>query len=200
MSSTSRVGEHPADRPGQAVGSSSLGRVTHADRLKDVEAGAPRHAEPGARERAHRPRPACWKHPRGLLRDADADPRWRPSRCGRALVIQPWESPQLPTRRRSWPPTWPTPQRRKIIRLAMPPTEERRKQLRRPQDRRGARIAIRNIRREANKTEDADKKVSEDDEPWPRQSEGHRQVHPRVDELLKKKEQEILCHSRVCVR
>jgi ribosome recycling factor len=88
----------------------------------------------------------------------------------------------------------------KVIRLVMPtPTEERRKQLvktvaKMAED---ARIAIRNVRREANdklKGLAKDKKVSEDEE-----RRGHDQTQKttdrfiaKVDELLKKKEQEIL--------
>jgi ribosome recycling factor len=88
----------------------------------------------------------------------------------------------------------------KVIRLTMPtPTEERRKQLvktvaKMAED---ARVAIRNVRREANdklKGLAKDKKVSEDEE-----RRGHDQIQKttdrfiaKVDELLKKKEQEIL--------
>jgi ribosome recycling factor len=88
----------------------------------------------------------------------------------------------------------------KVIRLTMPtPTEERRKQLvktvaKMAED---ARVAIRNVRREANdklKGLAKDKKVSEDEE-----RRGHEQTQKttdrfiaKVDELLKKKEQEIL--------
>jgi len=88
----------------------------------------------------------------------------------------------------------------KVIRLTMPtPTEERRKQLvktvaKMAED---ARVAIRNVRREANdklKALAKDKKVSEDEE-----RRGHDQTQKttdrfiaKVDELLKKKEQEIL--------
>src|SRR6266571_2078081 len=87
----------------------------------------------------------------------------------------------------------------KVIRLTMPtPTEERRKQLvktvaKMAED---ARIAIRNVRREANdklKGLAKDKKVSEDEE-----RRGHDQTQKttdrfiaKVDELLKKKEGEI---------
>ena len=88
----------------------------------------------------------------------------------------------------------------KVIRLAMPsPTEERRKQLAKTVHKlaEDSRIAIRNVRREANdrlKAMAKDKKVSEDEE-----RRGHDQIQKttdkfiaRVDELLKKKEQEIL--------
>ena len=88
----------------------------------------------------------------------------------------------------------------KLIRLTMPtPTEERRKQLvktvaKMAED---ARVAVRNVRREANdKLKAAAKKAhaSEDEE-----RRAHDQVQKttdrfvaKVDELLKKKEQEIL--------
>jgi ribosome recycling factor len=88
----------------------------------------------------------------------------------------------------------------KVIRLVMPPlNEERRKQLAKAVGKlaEDARVAIRNIRHEANKKlkiMEKEKKISEDD--------GHRgqdQIQKstdkfiqRVDELLKKKEQEIL--------
>jgi len=88
----------------------------------------------------------------------------------------------------------------KVIRLTMPtPTEERRKQLvknvhKMAED---ARVGIRSIRREANdklKQMAKDRKVSEDDE-----RRGHDQIQKTtdrfiggVDEVLKKKEQEIL--------
>jgi ribosome recycling factor len=88
----------------------------------------------------------------------------------------------------------------KVIRLVMPPlNEERRKQLAKAVGKlaEDARVAIRNIRHDANKklkTMEKEKKISEDD--------GHRgqdQIQKstdkfiqRVDELLKKKEQEIL--------
>ena len=88
----------------------------------------------------------------------------------------------------------------KLVRLAMPsPTEERRKQLAKSVHKiaEDSRIAIRNVRREANdklKAMAKDKKVSEDDE-----RRGHDQIQKttdrfiaKVDELLKKKEQEIL--------
>jgi ribosome recycling factor len=88
----------------------------------------------------------------------------------------------------------------KMIRLTMPTlTEERRKQLAKSVHKiaEDARVAVRNIRREANdklKAMAKDKKVSEDEE-----RRGHDQIQKttdkyiaKVDELLKKKEQEIL--------
>jgi len=88
----------------------------------------------------------------------------------------------------------------KLLRLAMPtPTEERRKQLAKTVGKiaEESRVAVRSIRREANEQLKAmarDKKVAEDDE-----RRGHDQIQKttdkfiaKVDELLKKKEQEIL--------
>jgi ribosome recycling factor len=121
----------------------------------------------------------------------------------RTLVIQPWEASQLKAIEKAIMASdlGLTPQNDgKIIRLAMPsPTEERRKQLAKSVHKiaEESRIAIRNIRREANdklKGMARDKKVSEDDE-----HRGHDQIQKttdkfiaKVDELLKKKEQEIL--------
>ncbi len=88
----------------------------------------------------------------------------------------------------------------KVIRLVMPSlTEERRKQLAKTVGKlaEDARVAIRNIRREANdklKHMAKDKKVSEDEE-----RRGHDAIQKstdkfiaKIDELTKKKEQEIL--------
>ena len=121
----------------------------------------------------------------------------------RTLVIQPWEANQLKAIEKAIMASdlGLTPQNDgKVIRLAMPsPTEERRKQLAKSVHKiaEESRIAIRNIRREANdklKGMARDKKVSEDDE-----RRGHDQIQKttdkfiaKVDELLKKKEQEIL--------
>ena len=88
----------------------------------------------------------------------------------------------------------------KVIRLTIPPlNEERRKQLAKSVGKlaEDARVAIRNVRREAKEKIKAllkDKKISEDDE---RRSEVELQKltdrsTQKVDELLKKKEQEIL--------
>jgi ribosome recycling factor len=88
----------------------------------------------------------------------------------------------------------------KLIRLTIPPlNEERRKQLAKSVGKLAeeARVAIRNVRREAKEKIKAllkDKKISEDDE---RRSEVELQkltdrFTQKVDELLKKKEQEIL--------
>jgi ribosome recycling factor len=121
----------------------------------------------------------------------------------RTLVIQPWEAAQLKAIEKAIIASdlGLTPQNDgKVIRLSMPsPTEERRKQLAKTVHKlaEDARIAIRNVRREANdklKAMAKDKKVSEDEE-----RRGHDQIQKstdkfiaRVDELLKKKEQEIL--------
>jgi len=121
----------------------------------------------------------------------------------RTLVIQPWEGAQLKAIEKAIMASdlGLTPQNDgKVIRLSMPsPTEERRKQLAKTVHKiaEDSRIVIRNLRREANdklKAMAKDKKVSEDEE-----RRGHDQVQKttdkfiaRVDELLKKKEQEIL--------
>ena len=121
----------------------------------------------------------------------------------RTLVIQPWEANQLKAIEKAIMASdlGLTPQNDgKVIRLAMPsPTEERRKQLAKSVHKiaEESRIAIRNIRREANdklKGMARDKKGAEDDE-----RRGHDQIQKttdkfiaKVDELLKKKEQEIL--------
>jgi len=121
----------------------------------------------------------------------------------KTLVIQPWEASQLKAIEKAIMASdlGLTPiNDGKIVRLAMPsPTEERRKQLAKTVHKiaEESRIVVRNIRREANdrlKAMARDKKVSEDEE---RRS--HDQIQKttdkfiaRVDELLKKKEQEIL--------
>jgi len=121
----------------------------------------------------------------------------------RTLVIQPWEATQLQAIEKAIMKSdlGLTPVNDgKTLRLIMPtPTEERRKQLAKTVARiaEDARVAIRNVRREANdklKAMAKSKKVSEDDE-----RRGHEQIQKatdrfiaKVDELLKKKEQEIL--------
>lgn len=121
----------------------------------------------------------------------------------RTLAIQPWEAGQIGAIEKAIQKSdlGLTPVNDgKLIRLTLPtPTEERRKQLvktvaKMAED---ARVAVRNIRREANeklKGAAKDKKVSEDEE-----RRAHDQVQKttdrfiaRVDELFKKKEQEIL--------
>ena len=121
----------------------------------------------------------------------------------RTIVIQPWEAGQLKAIEKAiiTSDLGLTPVNDgKIVRLAMPsPTEERRKQLAKTVHKiaEESRVAVRNLRREANdrlKALAKDKKVSEDEE---RRS--HDQIQKttdrfiaKVDELLKKKEQEIL--------
>ena len=121
----------------------------------------------------------------------------------KTLVIQPWEASQLKAIEKAIMASdlGLTPVNDgKIVRLAMPsPTEERRKQLAKSVHKiaEESRVVVRNIRREANdrlKALAKDKKVSEDEE---RRS--HDQIQKttdkfitKVDELLKKKEQEIL--------
>jgi ribosome recycling factor len=121
----------------------------------------------------------------------------------RTLAIQPWEAAQLKAIEKAILASdlGLTPANDgKTIRLTMPTlTEERRKQLAKSVHKiaEEARVAVRNIRREANdrlKAMARDKKVSEDEE-----RRGHDQIQKatdrfiaKVDELLKKKEQEIL--------
>ena len=123
----------------------------------------------------------------------------------RTLVIQPWEASQLKEIEKAITKAdlgiQPV-NDGKLIRLTMPtPTEERRKQLVKQVGKMAedARVAVRNVRREANdklKAMVKDKKapITEDEE-----RRGHDQIQKttdkfiaRVEELLKKKEQEIL--------
>lgn len=121
----------------------------------------------------------------------------------RTLLIQPWEAGQLGAIEKAIMKSdlGLTPVNDgKVIRLTLPPlTEERRKQLAKTVHKMAeeTRVVIRNIRREANdalKVMGRDRKVSEDEE-----RRGHEQIQKttdryiaKVDELLKKKEQEIL--------
>ena len=121
----------------------------------------------------------------------------------RTLMIQPWEPSQLGAIEKAIMKSdlGLTPANDgKAIRLTMPTlTEERRKQLAKTVHKiaEDGRVAIRNVRREANdklKGMAKDKKISEDEE-----RRGHDQIQKttdrfiaKVDELLKKKEQEIL--------
>ena len=121
----------------------------------------------------------------------------------RTLVVQPWEASQIGAIEKAIQKSdlgLSPVNDGKLIRQSLPaPTEERRKQLvksvaKMAED---ARVIVRNIRREANdklKVTAKDKKVSEDEE-----RRAHDQVQKttdrliaKVDELLKKKEQEIL--------
>jgi ribosome recycling factor len=121
----------------------------------------------------------------------------------KTLVIQPWDTSQIPAIEKAILKSdlGLTPANDgKVVRLVMPPlTEERRKQLAKTVGKfaEDARVAIRNVRREANdrlKAMAKDKKVSQDEE-----RRGHEQIQKatdrfvaKVDELAKKKEQEIL--------
>ena len=121
----------------------------------------------------------------------------------RTITIQPWEATQLKAIEKALVASdlGVTPMNDgKLIRLTMPTlTEERRKQLAKAVGKTAeeGRVSIRNVRREANEKLKAlakDKKVSEDEE-----RRGHDQIQKltdryigKVDELLKKKEQEIL--------
>lgn len=121
----------------------------------------------------------------------------------RTILIQPWDASQLKEIEKGivksdlgLSPS----NDGKVIRLTMPTlTEERRKQLAKTVGKfaEDARVAIRNARREANDRMKAlakDKKISEDEE-----RRGHDQIQKatdrftaKVDELTKKKEQELL--------
>ncbi len=121
----------------------------------------------------------------------------------KTLVIQPWDTSQIPTIEKAILKSdlGLTPSNDgKVIRLTMPAlTEERRKQLAKTVGKLAeeARVAVRNIRRDANdrlKTLAKDKKISQDEE-----RRGHDSIQKstdrfiaKVDELAKKKEQEIL--------
>ncbi len=121
----------------------------------------------------------------------------------RTLVIQPWDTTQMTAIEKAILKSdlGLTPSSDgKVIRLTMPTlTEERRKQLAKTVGKLAeeARVAVRNIRRDANdrlKALAKEKKVSQDEE-----RRGHEQIQKttdrfvaRVDELTKKKEQEIL--------
>ena len=121
----------------------------------------------------------------------------------RTLVIQPWEAGQLKEIEKAIMKSdlgiQPV-NDGKVIRLSMPtPTEERRKQLVKTVHKMAedGRVAVRNVRREANdKLKEVAKKthVAEDEE-----RRGHDQIQKttdkfiaKIDELLKKKEQEIM--------
>ena len=121
----------------------------------------------------------------------------------RTLVIQPWDQSLLAKIEKAIQKSdlglTPT-NDGKVVRLSIPPlNEERRKQLAKAVGKLAeeARVAVRNIRREAKDKVRGlakDKKISEDDE---KRNEAELQkltdrFVQRVDELLKKKEQEIL--------
>jgi ribosome recycling factor len=121
----------------------------------------------------------------------------------RTILIQPWDATVLPKIEKAIQKSdlgiTPTSDG-KVIRLTIPPlNEERRKQLAKSVGKlaEDARVAVRNLRREAKDKLRAlakDKKISEDDE-----KRGETELQKvtdrfvqRVDELLRKKEQEIL--------
>ena len=121
----------------------------------------------------------------------------------RTLVIQPWDQSLLAKIEKAIQKSdlglTPT-NDGKVVRLSIPPlNEERRKQLAKAVGKLAeeARVAVRNIRREAKDRVRGlakDKKISEDDE---KRNEAELQkltdrFVQKVDELLKKKEQEIL--------
>ena len=121
----------------------------------------------------------------------------------RTLVIQPWDTSQIAVIEKAILKSdlGLTPANDgKVIRLVMPSlTEERRKQLAKTVGKlaEDARVAIRNVRREANDKLRAlakDKKVAQDEE-----RRGHDQIQKatdrfiaKIDEIARKKEQEIL--------
>ena len=121
----------------------------------------------------------------------------------RTIVIQPWDASQMKEIEKGIAKSdlGLTPSNDgKVIRLTVPTlTEDRRKQLAKTVGKfaEDARVAIRNARREANdklKGLAKDKKVSEDEE-----RRGHDQIQKatdrftaKVDELAKKKEQEVM--------
>ena len=121
----------------------------------------------------------------------------------RTIVIQPWDASQIKEIEKGLVKSdiGITPSNDgKVIRLTMPTlTEERRKQLAKAVGKlaEDARVAIRNVRREANdklKALAKEKKISEDEE-----RRGHDQIQKatdrftaRIEELTKKKEQEVL--------
>jgi len=121
----------------------------------------------------------------------------------KTLVIQPWDTSQISVIEKAILKSdlGLTPSNDgKVIRLPMPTlTEERRKQLAKTVGKLAeeARVSVRNVRRDANERLKAlakDKTVSQDEE-----RRGHDQIQKstdkfiaKVDELTKKKEQEIL--------
>jgi ribosome recycling factor len=121
----------------------------------------------------------------------------------KTIVIQPWDTSQIGNIEKAIHKSdlGITPSSDgKVVRLTMPTlTEERRKQLAKTVGKyaEDARVAIRNVRREANdklKAMAKDKHVSQDDE-----RRGHESIQKttdkfiaKVDELARKKEQEVL--------
>ncbi|MFQ5898607.1 MAG: ribosome recycling factor [Candidatus Methylomirabilia bacterium] len=121
----------------------------------------------------------------------------------KTILIQPWDASLLPAFEKAILKSdlGLTPANDgKVIRLVIPPlTEERRKQLAKAVGKLAeeARVAVRNVRHDANKKlkgMEKDKKISEDDS---RRAQDQVQkitdkFTQRVDEVLKKKEEEIL--------
>ena len=121
----------------------------------------------------------------------------------RTIVIQPWDASQIKEIEKGLVKSdiGITPSNDgKVIRLTMPTlTEERRKQLAKAVGKlaEDARVSVRNVRREANdklKALAKEKTISEDEE-----RRGHDQIQKatdrftaRIEELTKKKEQEVL--------
>jgi len=121
----------------------------------------------------------------------------------RTIVIQPWDASQIKEIEKGLVKSdiGITPSNDgKVIRLTMPTlTEERRKQLAKAVGKlaEDARVSVRNVRREANdklKALAKEKKISEDEE-----RRGHDQIQKttdrfaaKIDELAKKKEQEVM--------
>jgi ribosome recycling factor len=121
----------------------------------------------------------------------------------KTLTIQPWDTSQIGALEKAILKSdlGLTPASDgKVIRLVMPPrTEERRRQLAKTVGKfaEDARVAIRNVRREANdklKAMARDKKISQDEE-----RRGHEQIQKatdrfiaKVDEIARKKEHEVL--------
>jgi ribosome recycling factor len=121
----------------------------------------------------------------------------------RTIMIQPWDASQMKEIEKGIAKSdlgLSPSNDGKVIRLTVPTlTEERRKQLAKQIGKfaEDARVAIRNARREANdklKALAKDKKVSEDEE-----RRGHDQIQKttdrftsKIDELAKKKEQEVM--------
>ena len=121
----------------------------------------------------------------------------------RTLVIQPWDTTQIAAIEKAILKSdlGLTPSNDgKLVRLTMPTlTEDRRKQLAKTVGKfaEDARVAVRNVRRDANdrlKALAKDKKISQDEE-----RRAHDQIQKttdrfigKVDELAKKKEQELL--------
>ena len=121
----------------------------------------------------------------------------------RTIVIQPWDASQIKEIEKAIMKSdlgLNPANDGKVIRLTMPTlTEERRKQLAKAVGKlaEDARVSVRNVRREANdklKALAKEKKISEDEE-----RRGHDQIQKatdrftaRIEELTKKKEQEVL--------